>query len=364
MNITEVLTLFSRYIHRINDIDVIQMCGLAEGTNDYTIKTVTDIVYQLYNQQYTLTAADNIAMTDLSATPQGADTFCYYLISVDVSGNITTTKGTDDTYALPTTPTGDVPIGAIKVTTVGVTFTSGSTDLSAAGITAEFFDIDCGIATTLINQGMRKIENGVTVNLNGFPQRVSNWDHMKVRTTASIVQADTTVTNPIPNYKELITAQLTDANSFTYPPLDKVDMLAIGSSTQARPQVISRLPAAESSLTPDITPTQNFVLWPASDASYTLTLICYQYSPYLDGVIYTSNWWTANHPEALVFAGLVEAEAYLKQDERMNTWKERLDGILAAIAGNQKDERWAGSPQNIRFYDPFNRTTGDIYSFM
>jgi len=97
------------------------------------------------------------------------------------AGTVLVTKGTDNAYSLPATPQGYWAIGAFKIVTVAVTFTSGTDDLSAAGITATFYDIDTGMAATFINQAMRRLERGVTVNLNGQPCRVSNWDHMKPR---------------------------------------------------------------------------------------------------------------------------------------------------------------------------------------
>ena len=362
MNLSEVVTLFSRYLHRINDIDVCQFCGLAAGSTDETVQTTKAIVYQLHNEQITFPVTDNIAMT--ACAVQAISTFCYYLVSINTAGTATFTKGTDNVYALPVTPLGYTAIGAIKITTDGsATFTMATTSMLAAGLTVEYFDIDCGIATTLINQGMRKIEHGVTVNLNGYPQRVSNWDHMKVRTTLTINQGDYLITNSIPNYKEFIAAHITDANGFVYPRLIKDDFLMPGLQSQSRPYKISRLPNVEATLSPDIIPVQSFRLWPVSDATYTIDLDCYQYSPTLDGVVYYTNWWTQNAPEALVFAALVEAQPYLREDERIPVWKSMLDEKLSGIAAAQKDEHWSGSHVNIRFADPFRSGGGDIYSF-
>lgn len=361
MNLSEVVTLFSRYLHRVNDIDVCQFCGLAAGTSDETVQTTKAIVYQLYNEQITFPVTDNIPMT--TCAEQAISTFCYYLVSINTAGTAIFTKGTDNVYALPSPALGYTSIGALKVTTDGsTTFTMSTTSMYLAGLTVEYFDIDCGIATTLINQGMRKVEHGVTVDLNGFKQRVSNWDHMKVRTTLTINSGDYLLTNSIPNYKEFIAAHITDASGFTYPRLIKDDALMPGMNTPSRPFKISRLPNIEATLSPDIIPVQSFRLWPVCDATYTLDLDCYQYSPILDGVIYSTNWWTQNAPEALVFAALVEAQPYLREDERVATWKQTLDELLSGLAAAQKDERWSGSLVNIRFEDPFNSGNGNIYS--
>jgi hypothetical protein len=363
MTFHEVLSLFARYLHRIGDVDVVQMAGLAMGTTTTKLKTVNAIVVNLYNQQVSKTATDNIDVT--ACEEQDANTFCYYLVSINLGGAILVTKGTNNTYALPATPQGYVPIGAFKIATdESQTFTAGTTAFDAEGITAIFHDIDTGIAASLVNQAMRRLERGVTVNINGYSITVSNWDTMKVRTALTINQGDHTLINPIPNYKELISAQLTDSNSFTYPPLKKEDRLFLGfSTTQGRPLKISRLPRTETSLTPDAVPTQDFELWPQSDATYTLNMIAYQYSSPLDGVIYTSNGWTEKAPEALVFGALVEAAPYLSQDERLGTWRGELQQVLEGLYSSEKSERYAGFLLNIRPVDPFRRMVGNIYSF-
>ena len=368
MTLNELITLFARYIHRINDIDIVQKCGLAEGTSANTLKTTNAIVYQIYNQQYTLAITDNIAMTACAAQP--ALVFCYYLVSVNVSGTVTVTKGTDSTYALPACPAGNAAIGALKITTAtGVTFTSGTDDLSKTGVTDEYFDIDCGIATTLINNAQRKIENGIIVNINGSPVRVSNFDHMLVRSNTTIVSGDYVVTNPIPNYKELVNAHIVDSDGTHYPELrrmgydEAIYCSPIVTDSEERPKIIARYPTVDSALTPDQQPVISFLLRPTSDDTYTLDIAAYQYSPTLDGVIYTTNWWTQSQPDILLLASLVEAEPYLRQDERMATWEKKLAESLAGLAGSQRAEKYSGSKLNINYYDPFGRYTGNIYSF-
>lgn len=126
--------------------------GVAEGTNTHTIKTAapngagTD--YTIGGQAYHLADTDNIAMT--AAAAQAADTTAWYLVSVNAAGTVLITKGTETATAsysastanqLPAVPAGNCPLAAMKVVTVAVTFTSGTTDLSASGITATFFDL-------------------------------------------------------------------------------------------------------------------------------------------------------------------------------------------------------------------------------
>lgn len=117
--------------------------GLAEGTNSATIKTVNILQYAIDGQRYTKAATDNIAVT--ATAQQAVSTFCLYLVSINAGGTVTTTKGTElgtDTAVLPALPASSAPVGWFKVATNGATtFTGGTTDLSAAGITATFADL-------------------------------------------------------------------------------------------------------------------------------------------------------------------------------------------------------------------------------
>ncbi len=68
--------------------------ALAEGTNDHTIKTVTNpVAYMIDGKFYSKAATDNIAPT--VCAQQAASTRCRYLISIDSGGNVQVTKGTE-----------------------------------------------------------------------------------------------------------------------------------------------------------------------------------------------------------------------------------------------------------------------------
>lgn len=127
--------------------------GLAEGTNAATIKTAapngagTD--YMIDGILYEKADTDNIAMNALAI--QAADTTCIYLVQIDSAGTVTMKKGTEQLNTdlaagnkflnWPRADSGKCPIGAVKVKTVAVTFTNGTTDLSAAGITGTYYDL-------------------------------------------------------------------------------------------------------------------------------------------------------------------------------------------------------------------------------
>ena len=81
---------------------------------------------------------------------QAADTVCLYLVSVDSAGTLSVTKGTEvlnteivagtTVIQWPEPVDGKCPIGAVKVKTVAVTFTAGTTDFDASGITDTYYD--------------------------------------------------------------------------------------------------------------------------------------------------------------------------------------------------------------------------------
>lgn len=125
--------------------------GLAEGTNAATIKTAapngagTD--FAINGLAYHKADTDNIAVTAHAA--QAADTKCLYLVQIDSSGTVSTKKGeevltTDVTNGKvlqwPQSDANKCGLGGYKVATVAVTFTNGTTDHSAAGITVTYYD--------------------------------------------------------------------------------------------------------------------------------------------------------------------------------------------------------------------------------
>ncbi len=68
--------------------------ALAEGTNDHTIKTVTNpVTYMVDGKFCSKDATDNIAPTVCAV--QAVSKRCRYLISIDSGGNVAVTKGTE-----------------------------------------------------------------------------------------------------------------------------------------------------------------------------------------------------------------------------------------------------------------------------
>jgi len=372
MTLTELISLFTRYARGVNEYTPAQFCGLAEGTNDHTLKTTVAITYNIYNSRCSKAITDNIAMT--ACAEQAAETFCYYLVSINAAGTVTVTKGTDDTYSLPATPSGSVPIGAFKiVTAAATTFTSGTTDLSAAGITDTYYDIDCGITTSLINQAQTHLERGITIRRNGREIGVSNWDYMLVRADATaLAEGDSTATFPFSRFKSFAEKGITIVDSGgTTTRLEKRDIVPVGVAIQARPAIISRLPNKETTWTTDVAPTMAFSIWPTCDQSYTLSAMIYQYSPLLDNVIYSTNWLTENAPEILLFGALIEWSSFNPHpDERIAEWKQRYDDAVWNLYQAEMQGKFNGSYIYTKFINPLNGggssisngyTSGDSY---
>jgi hypothetical protein len=119
--------------------------GVAEGTNANTYKTTNTLAYTINGVFKSKAATDNVAFTSGIGTvpPSSA---ALYAVWIDTSGNFSNTRGpvvdAADPCPVPTQTTANVAlVGLIKVvTSSAATFTPGSTDLSATGVTDTFFD--------------------------------------------------------------------------------------------------------------------------------------------------------------------------------------------------------------------------------
>jgi hypothetical protein len=118
--------------------------GLAEGTNANTFKTVNTLTFTNNGVFKSKAATDNLVFS--AGTALGNSQACLFGVWIDGSGTVTTTQGpivaAGDPCPVPSQTTANVTlVGLIKVTTSSAaTFTPGSTDLSASGITDVFFD--------------------------------------------------------------------------------------------------------------------------------------------------------------------------------------------------------------------------------
>lgn len=72
------------------------------------------------------------------------------------------------------------------------------------------------------------------------------------------------------------------------------------------------------------------LLAPAPDQSYSTTIVYLVTFTSLSATV-TTNWLLRGHPDLYLFGALVEAEPYLKNDERVGLWKARLDEGLEEL---------------------------------
>lgn len=143
--------------------------GLAEGTNANTIKTTADITYTIDGRFYAKATTDNIAISYSGPSVyqaaaggiqnvNGAFTggvngsTRIYGIFLNAAGAVSILPGPIvDSAELaagrvslqwPDVPVGVCPIGALRIAlTAGTTYTPGSVDLSASGVTATFYNL-------------------------------------------------------------------------------------------------------------------------------------------------------------------------------------------------------------------------------
>ena len=118
--------------------------GLAEGTNSATFKTTNTLAYTSNGIFKSKAATDNLTFT--AGTALAASQACLFGVWITAAGAVSTTQGpivaAGDPCPVPTQVTaGTTLVGLIKVTTdSSTTFTPGTTDLGAAGITDVYSD--------------------------------------------------------------------------------------------------------------------------------------------------------------------------------------------------------------------------------
>lgn len=118
--------------------------GLAEGTNAATFKTANTLTYTANGVFASKGATDNLTFSS-GARAVPAASACLFAVWIDAAGNITTTQGpivgsTED-CPVPVTVGGLSLVGLIRVVTDGsTTFTAGTTDLGASGVTDTYYN--------------------------------------------------------------------------------------------------------------------------------------------------------------------------------------------------------------------------------
>mgnify|MGYP006270530725 CR=1 FL=1 len=89
-------------------------------------------------------------------------------------------------------------------------------------------------------------------------------------------------------------------------------------------------------------------LAPIPDAAYTLQMLYYG-KPTLLSDTNSSNIFLANYPDALLYASLAEAEPYLMNDARVQTWAALYDRAVTAITNSDQSSEYSGQPMSMSY---------------
>lgn len=104
-------------------------------------------------------------------------------------------------------------------------------------------------------------------------------------------------------------------------------------SSDKKPQVMAR-------------EVDNFIFGPYPDSAYTIKGVYYKKLDALSDSN-TTNWFTTNASDLLLFAALMEAEPFIKNDPRLALWLKKYEDIRDQIQIEDEDENYSGSPLTI-----------------
>jgi hypothetical protein len=92
---------------------------------------------------------------------------------------------------------------------------------------------------------------------------------------------------------------------------------------------------------------QEFQFAPEPDAAYVLEILYYAKPPVLSSTN-PSNVFLANYPDALLYGALIEAEPYLINDARSQTWAALYDRAIKNIQDSDQNSEYSGIPLQMR----------------
>ena len=90
-----------------------------------------------------------------------------------------------------------------------------------------------------------------------------------------------------------------------------------------------------------------FQFAPMPDTAYVLEILYYAQPPVLSGSN-SSNVFLANYPDALLYGALLEAEPYLINDARSQTWALLYDRAVKNIQDSDQNSEYSGIPLQMR----------------
>ena len=85
---------------------------------------------------------------------------------------------------------------------------------------------------------------------------------------------------------------------------------------------------------------------PTPDAEYEIEMNYYEFDP-LSGTN-TTNWLLEDYPDVYLYGTLLEAEAYLMNDPRLQIWKLAFDQAITELNREGRITRTAGAPLTVR----------------
>tara|TARA_R110002020_G_scaffold325377_1_gene540974 strand:- start:287 stop:931 length:645 start_codon:yes stop_codon:yes gene_type:complete len=92
-------------------------------------------------------------------------------------------------------------------------------------------------------------------------------------------------------------------------------------------------------------------LAPIPDSDYTVEMAFYEkFTPLGDGTsgTVTNNWLTLNAPDVLLYGSLLEAEPFIKNDERIALWLNAYSSAIRKLQDADDRDRHSGSAMRIR----------------
>ena len=87
---------------------------------------------------------------------------------------------------------------------------------------------------------------------------------------------------------------------------------------------------------------ENFIFGPYPDTAYTVKGIYYKKITALSDAN-TTNWFTNNAPQLVIYGALVEAYLYIQEESQAQIWKTRYDAEIKRIQDNDDREFLSGS---------------------
>lgn len=89
-----------------------------------------------------------------------------------------------------------------------------------------------------------------------------------------------------------------------------------------------------------------FQLAAVPDSAYTVKMLYYAAPEFLSDTN-SSNAFIANAPDAMLYASLIEAEPYLMNDQRVNTWGSMYDRAISTLTKSDESAQYSGVPLSM-----------------